>query len=108
MRYAAKKDLPLWFEDLHQTDLEEWRLTRTEAARILHVRHNRRTLSGMDAYLILWDQMPRYRFMTRVFGLPGLRQASGFVYDKIVSRCIFGCMRSDKPRSSRPRTALKP
>ena len=107
-RYAAKHNLPLWFEDLNESDLDEWGLSRIEAMSLLHVRHRGEAYEGMAAYLVLWGQMPRYRPLARLFGLPVLRQVSTFLYDQVLSRIMFSCMSKFNSNASRPGHTLKP
>lgn len=108
-RYAAEHDLPLWFEDLNQTDLDEWGLSRREAMRILHIRHEGESYAGLAAYLILWAQMPRYRPLARFLGAPLVRQVATVVYDKFLSRCLFNCTAKAAANTARRREQiLKP
>lgn len=106
-RYAAEHDLPLWFEDLNQTDLEAWGLSRKEAARVLHIRHEGRAFAGMQAYLVLWRQMPRYRPLARVLGAPLIRQVATVLYNQILSRCLFNCT-TKTAVTRRPGRTLEP
>ena len=39
--------------------------------------------------LVLWDQMPRYRFMARIARIPGLYQILDWGYERIVARIIY-------------------
>ena len=107
-RYAAKHDLPMWFEDLNETDLDDWGVTRSEAERILHVRHAGEAYEGRAAYLLLWGLMPRYKPLATLFGLPGVRQVSTFLYNKILARCLFSCTTKPRRTVTRPRATLKP
>ena len=87
--YAAQSDLPIAFDDLNKIDLAEWGVTEDEATRLLHVIHKGKLHIGFDAMLILWDQMPRYRWMARVGRLPGVFRVLDWGYAYIVARVIY-------------------
>lgn len=44
---------------------------------------------GIDAFLLIWREIPAYRWLARVIGLPGIRHAAGFAYDYAVAPAIF-------------------
>lgn len=95
--YARDQTLPIRFEDLNVIDLEPLGLTEDAAARRLHVIHNGQILVGVDAFLVLWADMPRFRWLARLVGLPGIRQVSGFAYDRIVAPMIYARHRRRNP-----------
>ncbi|WP_425099981.1 thiol-disulfide oxidoreductase DCC family protein [Tropicibacter sp. S64] len=87
--YAEGEALPLAFDDLNSTDLAAWGVTEDEAARLLHVLHEGRLYKGLDAFLILWEQMPRYRWMARIGRLPVIRPLASAAYTHILARIIY-------------------
>jgi len=87
--YAARSDLPIAFDDLNKIDLARWGVTEDEATRLLHVMHEGELHVGWDAFLVLWAQMPRYRWLARIGRVPILRQALAWVYKHIVARVIY-------------------
>ena len=88
-RYVADAALPLRFEDLNTDDLQDWDLTPDQAARRLHVLKDGQILSGIDAFLVLWNDMPRYRWLSRVVGKPGIRQIASAAYDHVLAPLIY-------------------
>ena len=87
--YAARHDLPMRFDDLNSEARAAWGLSADAAARRLYVLHDGELSSGIPAFLILWRQMPRYRWLARVVGLPGVRQVAGFGYDYVLAPVIY-------------------
>ena len=87
--YAAKTGLPIRFDDLNSDALTCWGVTADQAARRLHVLHQGRLVAGIPAFLVLWAQMPRYRWLARLVGLPGLRQLAGLAYDWLLAPAIY-------------------
>ncbi len=87
--YTARAGLPIVFDDLNRCELAHWGLNADQAARRLYVRQGETVRSGIPAFLLLWAEMPRYRALGRVIGLPGIRQLSGLVYDYILAPVIY-------------------
>lgn len=88
-RLSQRRDLPVRFDDLNACDLARWGVDADQAARRLHVRHKGEVLSGIPAFLVLWSQMPGYRWLGRIVGLPGLRQLATLVYDHLLAPLLY-------------------
>lgn len=87
--YARGQGLPIAFDDLTRTDLSDWGVTEDAATRLLHVLHKGQLHVGFDAFLVLWDQLPRYRWAARLCRTPGLYQVLDWGYEHIVARYIY-------------------
>jgi len=87
--YADRNGLPIRFDDLNSDARLQWGLDADTAARRLYVLHEGRLISGIPAFLVLWAQMPRYRWLARTVGLPGIRQIASAVYDHILAPVIY-------------------
>ncbi len=88
-QYAVANDLPIRFDDLNSGARDQWGLDADTAARRLYVLHEGRLTSGIPAFLVLWAQMPRYRLLARVVGLPGIRQVASAAYDYVLAPVIY-------------------
>ena len=88
-RYALDNGLPIRFDDLNSDSRLHWGLDADTAARRLYVLHDGVLTSGIPAFLVLWRQMPRYRGLARVIGLPGVRQVASAVYDLVLAPLIY-------------------
>ena len=88
-QYAVANDLPIRFDDLNSGARDQWGLDADTAARRLYVLHKGRLTSGIPAFLVLWAEMPRYRWLARVIGLPGIRQVASVAYDYILAPVIY-------------------
>jgi predicted DCC family thiol-disulfide oxidoreductase YuxK len=84
---AQATGAPLGFDPLDRAS--EWGLTGDQAARRLHVRQGGRVLSGFDAFRAIWSTLPRWRWLARVTGLPGLRHLLAFAYDRVVGPVLY-------------------
>lgn len=87
--YADRNGLPIRFDDLNSDALAQWGLDADMAARRLYVLHDGSLTSGIPAFLMLWAQMPRYRWLSRAVGLPGIRQIASGVYDYILAPLLY-------------------
>lgn len=99
--YAEARDLPLAFLDLNEADLDRFGLTADEAAKRLYVVKDGALLSGMEAFRALWSEMPRYRLLARLFGLPGVRQVAALLYDRVVAPALYARHRRREARKAR-------
>ena len=81
--------LPLVFDDLNWDTLETWDLTADQAARRLYVLHQGALTSGIEGFLVLWAQMPRYRWLGRFLGGPGIKQIASITYDYALAPTIY-------------------
>ena len=88
-RYACEASLPIRFDDLNTDARRAWGLDADTAARRLYVMHEGKLTSGIPAFLVLWAQMPRYRLLGRIVGLPGIRQIAGAAYDHVLAPVIY-------------------
>ena len=88
-RYSSDAALPLGFDDLNSDALANWDLTADQAARRLYVLHKGALTSGIEGFLVLWAQMPRYRWLGRLVGCPGIKQTACAIYDHALAPAIY-------------------
>ena len=87
--YGAGRGLPIDFKDINAIDLASFGLTRNETARQLHVIKNYELFKGVKAFVVLWNEMPRYRFLAKIFSLPGVTNVAQFFYYHIIARYLY-------------------
>ncbi|MEJ6397603.1 thiol-disulfide oxidoreductase DCC family protein [Yoonia sp. 208BN28-4] len=88
-QYADKNGLPIRFDDLNSDARQRWNIDADTAARRLYVLHEGELASGIDGFLILWAQMPKYRWLGKIVGLPVFKQIAAFLYDYIAAPLIY-------------------
>ncbi|WP_299546895.1 thiol-disulfide oxidoreductase DCC family protein [uncultured Tateyamaria sp.] len=88
-KYSAGRALPIRFEDLNCVDMTDWGLSRDEAARRLYVLRGGQMYSGVPAFIVLWQDMPRYRWLARIVSLPGLHWLASKAYDHVLAPLIY-------------------
>jgi predicted DCC family thiol-disulfide oxidoreductase YuxK len=88
-RYAGNAGLAIRFDDLNTDARDQWGIDADTAARRLYVLHDGVLTSGIPAFLVLWAQMPRYRLLGRIVGLPGIRHVAGLAYDHVLAPVIY-------------------
>ena len=87
--YGAGRELPIDFKDINAIDLAPFGLTRNETARQLHVIKNYELFKGVKAFVVLWNEMPRYRFLAKIFSLPVVTDLAQFFYYHIIARYLY-------------------
>lgn len=71
------------------------------ALQVLHVQDARGALhSGLDAFFVIWNSLPRYRWLYRLLRLPGVYFLARKVYELFAS-VRFHCMGYDRCRADR-------
>jgi len=91
-RDAEARGLPLAFRDLAEdtTEAASLGLTPDRALRRLHAQDAAgRLYVGFDAMLAVWRQVPRARWMGRLFGLPVIRPIAAWLYEHVVSATLY-------------------
>ncbi|MFK7744910.1 MAG: thiol-disulfide oxidoreductase DCC family protein [Roseobacter sp.] len=89
-KLSKEQALPIAFDDLNDPDrLARWNVDADAAARRLHVIKGDEMLTGIPAFIVLWQEMPRYRWLARVVGLPIVFQLACAVYDYVLAPVIY-------------------
>ncbi|MGB1612374.1 MAG: thiol-disulfide oxidoreductase DCC family protein [Arenicellales bacterium] len=58
-------------------------ISQADALRALHARGDDGVLSsGVDAFIVLWRALPRWRWLASLVGLPGIRFVADNLYEK--------------------------
>ncbi|MEO0400903.1 MAG: DUF393 domain-containing protein [Pseudomonadota bacterium] len=87
--YSERSGLPIRFEDLNTSALTDWGLTPDQAARRLYVLKDQQMYSGIPAFIVLWQDMPRYRWLARVVSAPGVHWLACRAYDHVLAPLIY-------------------
>ncbi|WP_426038053.1 thiol-disulfide oxidoreductase DCC family protein [Cypionkella sp. TWP1-2-1b2] len=88
-RYAGANGLPIQFDDLNSDARGQWGVDADTAARRLYVLHEDTLTSGIPAFLVLCAQMPKYRWLAKVVGFPGIKQVACAAHDFILAPAIY-------------------
>lgn len=89
-RAAQATGAPLVFEDLHDTALEVWDLSPDQAMRRLHARvPSGEIISGIEAFALIWDHMPRLRWLASVVRAPLIGSLAALAYNHIAAPVLY-------------------
>ena len=88
-RYSEGEGLPIAYDDLMTEARERWTIDEDSAAKALRVRRGDQVLVGVDAFLALWEAMPRYRVLARLVRLPVILTLARWVYDGVLAPALF-------------------
>lgn len=91
--YEARADAtgaPLTFQDLNTADLGTWRMTPDQAMRRMHARTPDGTIvSGVEAFALIWERLPRYGWLARLIRVPGIKGIAAFGYNRIAAPWLY-------------------
>ncbi|MEO1362544.1 MAG: DUF393 domain-containing protein [Pseudomonadota bacterium] len=87
--YSAGEGLPIRFDDLNSDALAQWNLDADTAARRLYVLKDGALHSGIPAFVLLWQEMPRYRWLARLVSVPGVHWVACVTYDYVLAPLIY-------------------
>ena len=68
---------------------DRWGLDYDTAVRRLYVKRDGLPASGVPAFLMLWAQMPLYRLLGQILGLPRIRQIASAAYDHVFAPALY-------------------
>ncbi len=88
-RYSQRHDLPVEFKDLNFEDLRDWGVTSDQAARRIHVLKDGQLYDGIPAFALVWDDMPRFRWLARVVRLPVVSWVAAKLYDHVLAPALY-------------------
>jgi len=88
-KQAESADAPVAFIDLHDAALSNWGLSAEQATRRFHARKDGQIISGFPAFLILWRELPRMRWLARILSLPGLHQIADLGYNYAAAPLLY-------------------
>ena len=87
--YAKGRGIVMHFDDLNQIDPTLYGVTRIDAAKRLHVLHDGSVLSGVPAFVVIWQQLPRYQLLAKIVRLPIVYFLSNLVYDFVLAPVLY-------------------
>ncbi len=86
-------DLPIAYHGLSEGEMQDYGLTKRDAARRFHVVKDGRLYDGVDAFALVWAEMPRFRWLARLVRLPGVHGLAALLYDHVAAPALFAMHR---------------
>ena len=87
--YAKGRGIVMGFDDLNQVDLSLYGVSRVDAAKRLHVLHEGTVISGVPAFVAIWQQLPRYQWLAKIVSLPIVHFLSNLIYDFVLAPILY-------------------
>ena len=86
---ALKPDEIKWI-DINNVDLsrEISGKSHRELIRRLHVIEGNKIYSGVRAFIVMWDKIPKYRWISKIVATPGIYHISIILYE-IIAFVLF-------------------
>lgn len=89
-KISTRDALPIRYDDLGDAaTLSRWGIDAEAAARRLHVRKDGQTYAGIPAFLVLWRDIPQWRWLARLVALPGVHWVANNVYDHVLAPALY-------------------
>ncbi len=89
-RLSESQALAIQYDDLNDdTRLADWRLTQDQAAKRLHLRKGGKVYAGIPAFVVLWQEIPRARWLAHVISLPGVPWVACVTYDYLLAPILY-------------------
>lgn len=92
-RAAERAGVALDIQGLDGEAQERAGLSRDAAARRFHVIHDGQLLSGLDAFLVIWERLPRLRWLARALRPRWVRTLADPVYDYLLAPALYALHR---------------
>ncbi|MBV2359658.1 DUF393 domain-containing protein [Thalassococcus sp. CAU 1522] len=92
-RLAEKTGGDIAFSGLSEGAFGDYGLDRNSAARRFHVVADGRLVGGVEAFALLWDRLPRLRWLARLVRLPVIAPSARLVYDHVLAPVLFALHR---------------
>ena len=88
-KYADDKSLDIEFQDLNDTDLDPWGIDQEQAKRRMHVEKDGEIYDGVDAFIKLWEDMPKYEFFADIAKKPVIYNLGNALYDWVLAPALY-------------------
>lgn len=86
---AAQAGAPLSFTPISSDSLADWSLPPKTALKRLHIRQGSTQLSGLPAFIAIWEELPRMRWLARLMSRPLPHAIGTRVYDHILAPLLY-------------------
>ena len=77
------------FDDLNCVDPANYGVSLSDAAKRLHVLHEGNVISGIPAFVVIWQNLPRYQWLAKIVRLPIIYFLSNLVYDYALAPLLY-------------------
>ena len=66
-----------------------WGIDKEDAKRKLHVYHDEIVYTGVNAFIVLWREIPRYRWLSTLVSYPIVYPHANIVYDNLLAPILY-------------------
>jgi len=91
--YAARTDDDVVYHGLSRGELERFGLDADSAAREFHVMYRGELISGLAAFALLWERLPRMRWLAGLVRWPVVGPVADLVYRRVLAPLLYAMHR---------------
>ena len=92
-RAVAKATADIAFDDLSSLGRDALPLDPEDARRRLHAVEDGKLIHGLPAFRALWSRLPGWRWLAWLTGLPPVRPAAAWLYDRVLAPALYWNLR---------------
>ncbi|WP_420862844.1 thiol-disulfide oxidoreductase DCC family protein [Algirhabdus cladophorae] len=97
---STRAGLDIAYHDLGETDLDRFGLTPDAAAREFHVLKAGTLYKGLPAFVQLWSDLPRWRWLARAVQIPVIWQLANLAYRFIAAPALYAMHKRRQRRAA--------
>lgn len=97
---AETDEADISFEDVAHPSSELYE--RVDYLKRFHVRQGEIEYSGIEAFIMLWRQLPQFRWLARLVSLPIIRPVGAVIYDHVLAPLLYWRFRRQQDRNRPP------
>lgn len=98
--YQSRTEDDVIYHGLSEGDLARFGLDPETAAREFHVVQDGKLVSGVEAFALLWDRMPRMRWLARLVRLPVVAPIARLVYRRVLAPLLYAMHKRKEARKA--------
>ena len=66
-----------------------WGVNKEDAKKSLDVYHDETVYTGVNAFIVLWKEIPRYRWLATLVSYPIIYPIANIVYDNLLAPILY-------------------
>ena len=96
--HYRKHSTNIEYEDLETIMcFSAWGIDKEDAKKSLHVYHDETVYTGVNAFIVLWREIPRYKWLSTLVSYPMIYPIANIIYDNLLAPILYRINRKNIP-----------